>query len=117
MKMLIEDPKTFFQERGEKLHYVGFLKAPQNWLPLCHASCPDSNPHLDTLFLADSYAVMDEVLKFHADRIPAVDKTLIQYLLPEEIANLVDRYALQRIALLVKDDDTIFQCDCGCGCG
>lgn len=116
MKMLLEDPTTFFDERSEKLHYVGFLKASQNWIPLCYASAPESNPHLDTLFLADSYPDLEQVLKTFADRIPEVGETLIQFLLPEEILNLVERYRLRWLALLVEDDDSMHPCDCGCGC-
>lgn len=115
MKMLMEDPKEFFDDKAEKLHYVGFLKSPERWIPLCYASEPEKNRHLDTLFIAASLSVMQDVLKSFADRISEVEETFVQYLLPEEILNLVERYALDRLALLVEEDDPV--CGCGCGCG
>lgn len=116
MKMVLEDPKSYFEDKKEKLHYVGFMKSPQQWIPLCYASDPEQKQHLDTLLIADSITTMQDVVKSFAERIPEVEETFVQYLLPEEILNLVDRYALDHIAYLLTEEDPFGSCGCGCGC-
>jgi len=49
----------------------------------------------------------------YAAKVPAVEQTFVQFLMPAEIRNLVDRYGLQFIGEL---GDETQECGCGCGC-
>jgi len=116
MRMVIEDCKTFLEGKEDQFYYVGFLKSPERWFPLCYASDPETSQHLDTLFLSTAHNMMHKVLSSYADQIPRIEQTFVQYLLPVEIQNLIERYGLKRIALITDDGEGSGGCSCGCGC-
>ena len=110
----IQKPQDFFEGRESQMFYVGFLKAAETWIPLCMVSEPENNPSLDTLFISSVCTGMDEVLRQYAERLPKVDDTFVQFLLPEEIYNLLERHGLSFVAEIQLEGGG---CDCGCGCG
>ena len=55
---------------------------------------------------------MNEALETFAHGIPEVSETFVQYLMVEEIRNLLDRYGLTGLAVLSPEA----ACGCGCGC-
>jgi len=113
--MEIVDPIPFLQKNRQSLFYVGFLKSASDvWFPLCMVSDPEENPKLNTLFVSPSYQEMAKVVETYAKEVSPVVQTFVQYLMPEEIENLLQRYALDRMALVVPDTG---EAGCGCGCG
>ena len=113
----IQTPETFFEGREKQLFYVGFLKAGESWIPLCMVSQPGNDPKLDTLFISPACGGMDEILRQYAERLPKVDDTFVQYLMPEEITNLMQRHGLDYLAEIELEGGHD-GCGCGCsGCG
>ncbi len=114
--VLIDEPGQFFEDKEQKLFYVGFLRSEERWFPLSYSSEPELRPHLDTLFISPSQAAMKSVLDSYRAHLQGVEQTFIQFLLPEEIMNLLEMYGLDRIAV-VEEGPGGGSCDCGCGCG
>jgi hypothetical protein len=113
--MEVIDPIPFLQKNRQNLFYVGFLKSASDvWFPLCMVSDPEADPKLNTLFVSPSYQEMAKVVEDYAREVPQVVQTFVQYLMPEEIENLLERYALDRMALVVPETG---EPGCGCGCG
>jgi hypothetical protein len=108
--------KDFF-ENQEELFYVGFLKSPQAWFPLAVISDPGNKRELDALLLSKSSRMMNDMLQSYASLVQNIEGTFVQYLLPEEIRNLMERFGLESIAFLHEEDELTGLCDCGCGCG
>jgi hypothetical protein len=114
--MRLHDVKAFFREQPSKdLYYVGFLKINGGWIPLCVLREPGVSERLDTMLVGRGYEPVKEAVDAYADQVAAVQETFVQYLLVEEIANLVERYGVSWIGEL--ESDTEGGCDCGCGCG
>lgn len=114
--MEIMDTESFFQTYAKEMYYVGFLKSKDTWFPLSFVSNPEQCDRLDSLFLGTSYPTMMELVKGYAEKIPQIEETTVQYLLREEIKNILERYALKNVGLAASsgcDSD----CGCGCGCG
>lgn len=116
--MQIVDRVSFFEDNRQRMFYVGFLKsASETWFPLCMVSGTGSDssqaPKLDTLFVSPSYGDMAQVVQDCAGEIPQVMQTFVQYLMAEEIENLMERYALERMALILPEAG---EGGCGCGC-
>ncbi|MEJ5366652.1 MAG: hypothetical protein WHS86_16275 [Desulfosoma sp.] len=95
--------------------YVGFLKLNGGWIPLCALKDPETSTALDMIYVSRSYDSMATLTSAYAERVAAVEQTFVQFLMPEEIRNLVDRYALGFVAELVHEEGG--GCGCGCGCG
>lgn len=109
--------EVFFQNASGRMFYVGFLKSPNAWFPLCFVSDPEVAHKFDTLLVSPSFQLMDETLKDYAKRVSAVEDTFVQYLTMEEIKNLVGDYALNNVMIVETDPDHGSICGCGCGCG
>lgn len=108
--------EAFIAEQGNKMCYVGFMKSPRNWFPLCIISDPETVGKLDTLLVSPSYQLMDETVKGYAKQISQVENTFVQYLTMEEIQNLSGKYGLDNIAVLEPEFGLDGICGCGCGC-
>jgi len=114
--MEIIDPVTFLQNNRQRMLYVGFLKsASEEWFPLCMVSNSEEGSKLDTLFVSSSYQEMTHVVEDYAKEIPQVVQTFVLYLMPEEIENLIERYALDKMAIVLPEGDGE-SCGCGCDC-
>lgn len=109
--------EAFVTELGSKMCYVGFMKSPRNWFPLCIISNPEAGGKLDTLVVSSSFQLMDEAVKGYAQQISQVEDTFVQYLTIEEIQNLSGKYGLDNIAVLEPEFGLDGGCGCGCGCG
>jgi hypothetical protein len=110
--------KHFVANNEGRLFHVGFLKSSQAWFPLCILSDPEEKHHLDTICVSPSLQVMSEVVEAYKKDLPAIEQSLVNYLMVSEIENLMERYALENIALITSK--TGGGCDsggCGCGCG
>jgi hypothetical protein len=114
--MDIRDSESFFKACPNEMYYVGFFKSPQAWFPLSFVSDPENGDKLDSLFLSTSYPTMMELVKGYAEKIPQIEQTSVQYLLREEIQNLLQIYELKHIGLAVPAEGAS-GCGCGCGCG
>lgn len=108
-------PESFLEGKDDDMFYVGFLKSAREWFPLTVVSDPEGSKQLDTLLISDSYRTMSDALEDYRRRIPQVEDIFVQYLMPQEIRNLIDRYALTNILEIELDDETD-GCGCGCGC-
>lgn len=95
--------------------YVGFLRLNGAWIPLCALRDPETSTALDMIYISRSFDHMAALTSAYADKVAAVERTFVQFLMPEEIRNLVKRYALSFVAKL--DEETGDGCGCGCGCG
>lgn len=95
--------------------YVGFLKLNGAWIPLCALRDPETSTGLDMIYISRSFDHMASLTAAYAHKVAAVEQTFVQFLMPEEIRNLVDRYALSFVAEL--EEETGQGCGCGCGCG
>lgn len=95
--------------------YVGFLKLNGGWIPLCALKDPQTSTALDMIYVSRSYEPMAALTSAYAEKVGAVEQTFVQFLMPEEIRNLVDRYALGFVAEVA--DEEAGGCGCGCGCG
>jgi hypothetical protein len=113
--MQVLEAESFFKDHQEEMFYVGFLKSPEVWFPLCLVSSPEEKKQLDTLFLSHSYQAINETLESYAQQVSQVQEIFVQYLLPSEIQNLIERYGLEHVALISTDEE-VDGCDCGCGC-
>lgn len=114
--MNVVSADSFFQRVSEgECFYVGFLKVNGSWIPLCALKDPETSPALDMIYVSRTYDHMASLTFAYADKVGAVEQTFVQYLMPDEIRNLVDRYALGFVAELV--DEEAGDCGCGCGCG
>jgi len=112
-----QSPEPFFQDHRKEMFYVGFLKSPEAWFPLCAIRDPGEDSRLDSLFVSFSYRDMSEALEAYAGKLSRVEETLVQYLFPEEISNLLERYGLEHLAVVARDEGAdAGSCDCGCGC-
>ena len=111
------DGAKFLKEHDEGMFYVGFMKSSQAWFPLSLVSDPGGRKQLDSLFVARSCHLMNDMVKSYADKVREVEETFVQYLMPAEIANLMERYDLQQIAFIQDETDAEGSCNCGCGCG
>ena len=105
--------ESFFEKYPRKMYYAGFMKSAQAWFPFCFISDNGGGENLDTLFLSTSYPALDELVKAYAERIPGVETTFVQYLLREEIENILRGYSLDKVAIELPEDGG---CGCGCGC-
>ena len=110
----IRDPEPYLTDMGDRMTYVGFMKARDTWFPLALIRPEGGGPRLDTLFLSDSLPAMSEALETFARGIPEVTETFVQYLVAEEIRNLLERYGLTGLAVL--SGGAADACGCGCGC-
>jgi hypothetical protein len=108
--------EAFITEHESKMVYVGFMKSPRNWFPLCVVSDPETVGKLDTLLVSPSYQLMDETVKQYAQQVSQVEDTFVQYLTIEEIQNLSAKYGLDNIAWLEPELGMEGACGCGCGC-
>ncbi len=107
---------AFFQGISQgQCFYVGFLKLNGGWIPLCALKDPETSPALDMIYVSRTYDHMASLTSAYAEKVGAVEQTFVQYLMPEEIRNLVDRYALGFVAELAGEEAG--GCGCGCGCG
>jgi hypothetical protein len=95
--------------------YVGFLKLNGGWIPLCALKDPQTSTALDMIYVSRSYDPMAALTSAYAEKVPAVEQTFVQFLMPEEIRNLMDRYALGFVAEVADEEGA--GCGCGCGCG
>lgn len=111
----ILQPESFFQDRTNEMFYVGFLKSPDAWFPLCLVSDPEGKRELDSLVFSNSYQHMHEMLQSYSQQMSHVEDIFVQYLLPVEMQNLIERYGLNYIALISNDENQI-DCTCGCSC-
>lgn len=109
------DLNDFFAEGSDDLYYVGFLKTKEAWMPLCFVSEPEQKSFLDTLYVSRSQPPLRALLDGYASRVEGIEDTFIHYLFPEEIRNLIDRYGLERVAV-VHSEGIESGCGCGCGC-
>jgi hypothetical protein len=107
----------FLKDHEEVMFYVGFLKSVQTWFPLALVSDPQTKKELDSLFVARSCGLMQDMVKNYASQVKEVQEVFVQYLMPQEIESLMKRYGLQQVALIQGDADSEGSCDCGCGCG
>ena len=114
--MDVKDKDSFFKVCPNEMYYVGFLKSAQAWFPLSFVSDPEQCDKLDSLFLSTSYPTMMELVKEYAGKIPQIEQTSVQYLLREEIQNILQSYSLQKIGLALPVEGAS-GCGCGCGCG
>jgi hypothetical protein len=106
----------FFGEGEQGMFYVGFIKSRQGWMPLSMVSDPQGRKQLDSLFMSRSCQLMTETVKSYADRISQVEETFVQYLMPVEIMNLMERYGLEQVAMIDSEENSDAVCGCGCGC-
>ncbi|GKT10830.1 hypothetical protein [Desulforhabdus sp. TSK] len=113
--MEIVESAPFLEKSKDDMFYVGFLKTGEAWFPLCHVSNPEENQKFDTLLLSHTYPLMAETVEGYAKQVPCIEQTFVQYLMAQEIQNLVDRYALNQV-LVLAPDETAEGCGCGCGC-
>ena len=113
--MELLDVRTFLQEFPQPMFYVGFLKSPETWFPMCLVSDPEGEHKLDTLLLSHSYQVIAQMAEDCAKQVPQVEQTFVRYLTRDEVQELLDRYGLKKVALAVSDGDPE-GCGCGCGC-
>ena len=114
--MEIVDPVSFLQNNRKRMLYVGFLKsASEAWFPLCMVSNSEEGSKLDTLFVSSSYQEMIHVVEDYAKEIPQVVQTFVLYLMPEEIENVIERYALDKMAIVLPEGGGE-GCGCGCDC-
>lgn len=109
------DLNEFFTGASDTLFYVGFLKTKEAWMPLCFVSEPERKAFLDTLYVSRSQPPLRALLNRYVGRVDGIEETFIQYLFPEEIRNLIDRYGLERVAV-VHSEGLEGGCGCGCGC-
>jgi len=114
--MEIMDIESFFQTYPKEMYYVGFMKSAHAWFPLCFLSDPGQCEKLDSLFVSSSYPIMIELVKDYAQKVPQIEDTCVQYLLREEVRNILKTYSLKHIGLATPLGDSS-GCDCGCGCG
>ena len=110
----IRDPEPYLTDMGNRMAYVGFMKARDTWFPLALIRPEGRASRLDTLLLSDSLPAMNEALETFARGIPEVTETFVQYLMAEEIRNLLERYGLTGLAVL--SNEAAGGCGCGCGC-
>jgi hypothetical protein len=108
--------EDFFETHRSSSWYVGFLHSKVAWFPLRLVSDPGPEPRLDTLFVSTSLSAMDELVKQYASRLPKVSETFVQCLHTNEIENIVDTYALTKVAM-VSSAGSHDRCGCGCNCG
>ena len=108
--------EDFAKDQSGRMFYVGFFKSPEMWFPLCVLSDREHSDKLDTLVVAQSFPVMDETVKSFAKQVSHIEETFVHYLTMDEIQNLVQRYALQNIAVVHPDAGMSDGCGCGCGC-
>jgi hypothetical protein len=110
--------QEFLQANSEALFYVGFLKSPNVWFPLAILSSPEKK-RLDSLCLSRSCRAMGDVLKSYAGKLTAIEQTFVQFLRTEEIANLMERYGFEQVAVIFgeNDDEPVAGCECGGACG
>jgi hypothetical protein len=111
------DGAEFLKGHDDGMFYVGFLKSSQAWFPLSLVSDPKGGKKLDSLFVSRSCHLMTDVVKSYAEQVREVEETFVQYLMPAEIANLMESYDLQQIAFIQGETDAAGGCNCGCGCG
>jgi hypothetical protein len=109
--------EEFLKAHDGAMYYVGFLKSEQTWFPLALVSDPRTKKELDSLFVARSCVLMHDMVKHYATRLKEVQEVFVQYLMPREIENLMERYGLQQVAFIHAEADSQERCDCGCGCG
>jgi hypothetical protein len=107
------DLNDFFAGTSDDLYYVGFLKTKEAWMPLCFVSEPDQKSFLDTLYVSRSQSPLRALLDGYVGRVEGIEDTFIHYLFPEEIRNLIDRYGLERVAVVHSEG---LEDGCGCGC-
>ncbi|GLI32662.1 hypothetical protein [Desulforhabdus amnigena] len=113
--MELIESTSFLEESKDDMFYVGFMKTGEIWFPLCFVSNPQQNEKFDTLFVSRTYPLMAETVEDYAKKVPQMEKTFVQYLMTEEIRNLLDRYGLRNIMILEPESDSD-GCGCGCGC-
>jgi len=112
----ILESESFFGTVQRDRFYVGFLHSREAWFPLCLVSDAEQKGGLDTLCVAPSHALMDELVQSLLPRIPQVRESFIQYLGVGEIRELLSRYGLEKIAWVSFGAEPP-GCPCGCGCG
>ncbi|MGQ9671478.1 MAG: hypothetical protein ACUVWY_15180 [Desulfosoma sp.] len=113
--MQVVPANDFFQEFSDsERFYVGFLKMRGSWIPLCALKDSKESTTLDMIYVSRLYDHMAAVTSAYADKVRGVEQTFVQYLMPSEIRNLVDRYGLRFIAEIGESDGG--GCGCGCGC-
>ena len=112
--MKVVTAQAFLQGTSQnERFYVGFLKLNGGWIPLCALKDPGTSTTLDMIYVSRSYDPMAALTSAYAEKVAAVEQTFVQFLMPEEIRNLVDRYALGFVAEIAHEEG----CGCGCGCG
>lgn len=109
------DQVSFFKECNKQMLYVAFLKSPEVWFPLCYVTDSSALDKFDAIFVSESYAVMDEVAKAYAEKIPQVEQAFVKCLMREELQNLLEMYGLKSIALAMPESARQ-GCGCDCGC-
>ncbi len=107
--------QDFYQGFSSEHLYVGFLKMRGTWIPLCGLKDPQQSKALDMIYVSRAYEPMAAATSAYADQVLGVEQTFVQYLMPEEIRNLIDRYGLSFVAEIVEEEGA--GCGCGCGCG
>ncbi len=119
--MQLFDPEEFLKDKKDDMFYVGFFKSAKEWFPLCIVGNPEQSRALDTLVLASSYQSMLSTLEEYKQKIAQLEDIFVQYLVPEEIRNLIERYALKNLCVLngqgLGGPCGGGGCDCGCNCG
>jgi hypothetical protein len=113
--MEIVESAPFLETSKDDMFYVGFLKTGETWFPLCYVSNPRENQKFDTLLLSNTYPLMAETVENYARQVPRIEQTFVQYLMAQEIQNLVERYALKQILVILPEENSD-GCGCGCGC-
>lgn len=110
------DAGEFLKDKQDEMFYVGFLKSSKEWFPLCIVSDPEQGTKLDTLVLAHTFPTMSHALEEYKSRVPQLEEVFVQYLMQQEVLNLVDRYALTNVMVL-RPGGSDGQCGAGCECG
>ncbi|ROR03371.1 hypothetical protein [Desulfosoma caldarium] len=114
--MQVVSANDFFQHFSETdCFYVGFLKMRGSWVPLCALKDPQESTALDMIYVSRLYDPMAALTSAYAEKVSGVEQTFVQFLMPNEIRNLVDRYGLHFVAQIAEEEGA--GCGCGCGCG
>jgi ubiquinone/menaquinone biosynthesis C-methylase UbiE len=112
----IFNAEEFLKNNEDQLFYVGFLKGGERWIPLSLVSEPEEKKVLDTLFISAVYPLMSEMVESYAGELSQIEETFVQYLMPREIRNLMERYGFEKLAFIDVEEEASGGCGCGCNC-